>query len=97
MYEPEEVTALLTAAQAEPFHWRIFITLAIVAGVRRGENLGIEWPMVNFATGTVDVSQSIVKAITGAVIKSPKSKVPEGLSRSLRPLWKNYGSIAFNG
>lgn len=74
VYEPEEVTALLTAAQAEPFHWRIFITLAIVAGVRRGENLGIEWPMVDFATGTVDVSQSIVKALHGAVIKSPKSK-----------------------
>lgn len=74
VYEPEEVAALLTAAQAEPFHWRIFITLAIVAGVRRGENLGIEWPMVNFETGTVDVSQSIVKALHGAVIKSPKSK-----------------------
>lgn len=74
VYEPEEVTALLTAAQSEPFHWRIFITLAIVAGVRRGENLGIEWSKVNFETGTIDISQSITKGLNGAVIKSPKTK-----------------------
>lgn len=74
VYEPEEVAALLTAAQNEPLHWRIFITLAIVAGVRRGENLGIEWPLVDFTNNTVDVSQSIVKGLNGAVIKTPKSK-----------------------
>lgn len=48
VYEPEEVTALLAAAQNEPPHWRIFLTLAIVAGVRRGENLGLEWSKVDF-------------------------------------------------
>lgn len=90
VYEPEEVTALLTAAQTEPLHWRIFITLVIVVGVRRGKNLGIEWLLVDFTNNTVNVSQSIVKGMNGAVIKSLKSKSSR---RLITPSSFSYGGI----
>ncbi|MFC4409443.1 tyrosine-type recombinase/integrase [Chungangia koreensis] len=74
VYEPEEVAALLEAVQNEPIHWRIFVTLAIVAGIRRGENLGLEWSKVDFQNNQIEISQSIVKGKNGPIIKGPKSK-----------------------
>ncbi|MGM0806473.1 MAG: tyrosine-type recombinase/integrase [Bacillota bacterium] len=74
VYDESEVEALFTAAAEEPFHWRVFLTLALAAGLRRGENLALEWPKVNFDEGTIDISQIIVKGLNGAIIKDPKTK-----------------------
>jgi integrase len=74
VYDEEEIEALFTAAAEEPFHWRVFLTLALAAGLRRGENLALEWPKVNLDEGTIDISQIIVKGLNGAIIKDPKTK-----------------------
>lgn len=74
VYEPEEIVALLDAAQDELFHWRVFLTLAITAGLRRGESLGLEWSNVDFDNKGVEIKQTIVRGRSGALIKAPKTR-----------------------
>jgi len=73
VYEEDEVTAILQTLQDEPFLWRMFLTLSITAGTRRGENLGLEWSKVDFENNRIDITQSIVIGKNGPLIKSPKS------------------------
>jgi integrase len=73
VYDEQEVAILLEKAQEEPFHWRIFITLALTAGLRRGENLGLEWSLIDLEKGILDVKQTITRGRNGAVIKPPKA------------------------
>ena len=79
VYEPEEIAALFKAAENEPFHWRMFITLAITAGIRRGENLGLEWSKIDLVNSIIDIKQTIVEGKNGALIKGPKSKASKRL------------------
>lgn len=74
VYDEDEISALFIAAENESFHWRMFLTLVLAAGLRRSEALGLEWPMVNFDKGTIDIKQAITKGRKGPVIKGPKSK-----------------------
>src|SRR5699024_8095659 len=73
VYDEKEVSTLLEKAQDEPFHWRIFITLALTAGLRRGENLGLEWSLIDLEKGVLDIKQTITKGRSGSVITPPKS------------------------
>lgn len=74
VYDEEEVEALFSSVENEPFHWRMFLTLALAAGLRRSESLGLEWSKVDLEKGTVDITQVIVKGRKGPLIKGPKSK-----------------------
>lgn len=74
VYDETEVKALFIAVQNEPIHWRIFLSLALAAGLRRSETLGLEWSKVNLDNGTIEITQVIVKGRKGAIIKGPKSK-----------------------
>ncbi|MFC4808790.1 tyrosine-type recombinase/integrase [Paenibacillus sp. GCM10023250] len=74
-YDEAEVEQMLRALQCEPYHWRIMITLALTTGLRRSELLGLEWKHLDFNTGVLDVSQSMIHALKGEVIvKQPKTK-----------------------
>lgn len=79
IYEPDEITKLFEAAENEAFHWRLFIALALTAGLRRSELLGLEWSKVDFENKQIDIDTVIVKGKSGAVIKSPKSAASERL------------------
>lgn len=79
VYEPEEVTALFESIQDEPFRWRMFITLAITGGLRRGELLGLEWSRVDFVNNRIDITTTIVTGKKGPLIKTPKSKTSNRL------------------
>ncbi|WP_338788765.1 site-specific integrase [Metabacillus sp. FJAT-53654] len=74
VYDELEVESLFLAARDEQIHWRIFLTLALAAGLRRSENLGLEWPKVDLDKGTIEITQVIVKGTHGSLIKGPKSK-----------------------
>lgn len=74
VYEPAEIQALFEAAENEPLHWQLFITLALTAGLRRGELLGLEWDKVDKVTKCIDVTTTIVKGKAGPLIKQPKTK-----------------------
>ncbi|MBN6889943.1 integrase [Cytobacillus horneckiae] len=74
VYSEDEVHDLFIAAEDEPIHWRMFLTLIIAGGLRRSECLGLEWNRVNMSDQTIDIQQVITKGRSGAVIKAPKTK-----------------------
>lgn len=74
VYDEYEVYDILQLLQNEPIHWRAFMTLAITAGTRRGENLGLEWSDIDFENNTISINKSIVIEDSGPVVKSPKTK-----------------------
>jgi integrase len=51
------------------------VTLALTTGLRRGELLGLEWKHINWATGVIEVLQSVSMSPAGiAHVKEPKTK-----------------------
>jgi len=74
VYDEEEVTMLLEAAQNEPFMWRMFITLALAAGMRRGELLGLEWGHVDLEKGVIHVKQELIMGRNANPILKPHTK-----------------------
>jgi len=74
VYEPEEVKQLFKIAKTQPLHWRLFLSLALACGMRRGELLGLEWNHINFEEGTLEIMQVISRGEKGRpVLKEPKS------------------------
>ncbi|MDK8193738.1 site-specific integrase [Paenibacillus sp. UMB7766-LJ446] len=73
-YSEKEVTEMLAALQKEPIHWRLFVTMAVTSGLRRGELLGLEEKHIDLSTGVITVEQSVSIAIAGtAHVKQPKT------------------------
>lgn len=72
VYDEIEVKTLLQAVQDELEHWRVFISLALATGMRRGELIGLEWDAIDLDKGTVDIKQIIIKSRNGTEIKEPK-------------------------
>lgn len=48
VYNENEIAILFDAARDKPFHWRIMVTLALAAGLKRGELLALEWQHIDF-------------------------------------------------
>jgi len=75
VYDKEEVELLFLALEREPIQWRIMIALALTAGLRRGELLGLEWKHIDLEAGTIDVRQSLSFTRDGGYeIKDPKTR-----------------------
>ncbi|MDX8366710.1 site-specific integrase [Cytobacillus sp. IB215665] len=75
VYNEKEVEILFSLVQNEPSHWRVFTSLALAAGLRRGELLGLEWSHVDFEKGTLSIEQTIVRGKNGtSTIKGTKSR-----------------------
>lgn len=91
-YDGAEVEQMLRALQREPYHWRVMITLALTSGLRRSELLGLEWKHLDFISGVLDVSQTMIHALKGEIIvKKPKTKksirkvaLPSSMLKELR-------------
>ncbi len=58
IYTVEEVKQLLTLLETEKFEYRMFFTLAIFSGFRRGELLGLEWKDVDWENGVISVRRT---------------------------------------
>ncbi|MEH7223904.1 tyrosine-type recombinase/integrase [Bacillus sp. JJ1566] len=75
VYDANEVEVLLASVQDRSPHWRIFVSLALAAGLRRGELLGLEWSNVDLNEKTITIIQTITRGKSGKpIIKKPKSK-----------------------
>lgn len=73
VYDVEEVKTIIEISQYELPHWRLFISLALGTGMRRGELLGLEWKYVDLKNGVIDIQQIISKDRYGKPeIKNPK-------------------------
>lgn len=49
--QPEQISEILEALEAEPLKWRLITELLIVTGCRRGEIMGLKWSKIDFETG----------------------------------------------
>ena len=50
------------------------LRLVTATGVRRGEVCALRWKDIDLSAGTVRISQSVVAAKGGAILKSPKTR-----------------------
>ena len=57
-FQPEEVTRIIEALEAEPLKWKIFVLLLIFAGCRKGEILGLKWDKVNFQDHSIRIDMA---------------------------------------
>ncbi|MBH0228831.1 tyrosine-type recombinase/integrase [Halobacillus yeomjeoni] len=59
VFTQDEVIELFQLLQDQPIHQRIIIKLAITAGLRRGEILGLQWEDIDLDTRTIEVKHSL--------------------------------------
>lgn len=91
VYDEDEIDALMHILQSEKPHWRVMFTLALAAGLRRGELLGLEWSSVDFENNQIEIRTTIVLTKNGPLIKKTKTKssrrtvtLPESMLEELR-------------
>ncbi|WP_342505675.1 site-specific integrase [Sporosarcina sp. FSL K6-2383] len=91
VYEEDEIAELMQLLQTELPHWRVMFTLALAAGLRRGELLGLEWNNVDFENNQIEIRTTIVLTKSGPLIKKTKTKssrrtvtLPESMMAELR-------------
>lgn len=75
---PEQANAFLEAASEDRFE--ALYVLAITAGLREGELLGLKWEDVDLEAGTLSVRRSLSEARSGRFFQPPKN----GTGRSIR-------------
>lgn len=74
VYDEIEIAQLMGLLQSELPHWRLMFTLALAAGLRRGELLGLDWDLVDFKNSQIEISTTIVLTRNGPLIKTTKTK-----------------------
>ncbi|KYG89159.1 hypothetical protein A0U40_12510 [[Bacillus] sp. KCTC 13219] len=97
VYEEGEIAQLMQLLQKEPAMWRMMFTLALAAGLRKGELLGLEWSAVDFDKAQIYIHQTIVLTKQGPLIKGPKTKkskryvtLPESVMNELKTYRKHW-------
>ncbi|MBQ6175050.1 MAG: site-specific integrase [Clostridia bacterium] len=55
----DQVTRLLEIMESEPLKWRVYVTLAIDTGMRRGELCGLHWSDIDMKNGIVTVRHNL--------------------------------------
>lgn len=74
-YTKEEAQQFLEHLETEPFHWRVFFTLAIYGGFRRGELFGLEWKDIDFAESVIHIRRSsLYTKEKGVFTDTPKTR-----------------------
>lgn len=63
-----------TAIHRLPLQLKVYFTIALYSGFRRGEMIGLDWSAVNFENHTITVKQAVARTKEGEVIKSPKTE-----------------------
>jgi integrase len=70
---PEQVRALFGAAGEAGDRLRALYVLAVTAGLRRGELLGLRWEDVDLESGMLQVRRTLSEPKGGYVFEAPKS------------------------
>jgi integrase len=67
IFTEQEVVHLLNCLQEAPLKWRVFISLLVETGIRRGEGCGLQWKNVDLKNNQITVA--------GGVIYTPETGV----------------------
>lgn len=83
--------------------FKLFFTLALMTGARKGEVLGLTWDDVDFNNGTITISKEVVLLNKEIIVKEPKTKtsirsvvLPDStikLLKQYRKEWNEYKLI----
>ena len=83
-----------TEHRSVPLQWRVYFTLAIFGGFRRGEMIGLNWEDVDPETQTITIRKAVALSDSGQYMKNPKTeagkrtiRVPEVCFKLLKE-WK---------
>jgi integrase len=74
-YQPEEVSAILSALEEEGEQWRMLVLLLLVSGCRRGEALGLKWEDVSFEYNRIHICRNVLYTKEkGVYVDTPKTE-----------------------
>lgn len=97
VYDEEETAQLMELIQGELPHWRIMFSLALAAGLRRAELLGLQWNDVDFVNNQIEIKTTIVLTKDGPHIKKTKTRtsrrlvtLPQSMMEELRNYRKQW-------
>lgn len=87
VYDADQLAQLLGLALGTPYFAPV--SLAVMAGMRRGEVMGLQWQDVDFKRGFLSIRRSLIKSSAGLSYKAPKGgqtvnvSMPEALAEIL--------------
>ena len=96
VYTMDELIAILEKLTLKaPTDYKLFFTLAIYTGMRRGELLGLEWKDIDYQSGVLSIvrTSNYRNATTGTYAGTPKTKAScryIKLSRELLTMFQAY-------
>ena len=85
---PEEVHALLQAAEQLDHRFAVFLRIVAATGARRGEICALQWTDLDAEAGTLLIDEAVIAEDGGAQIKGPKNRT------SVRTIALDPGSVA---
>lgn len=59
-FQPETISEILKALEAEPLKWQLITHLLLVTGCRRGEIMGLKWDKVDFKENRVKIDSELI-------------------------------------
>lgn len=69
-FQPETISEILKALEAEPLKWRLITHLLLVTGCRRGEIMGLKWEKVDFKTNRIKIDRALLVSPSKGVYES---------------------------
>lgn len=59
-FQPETISEILKALEAEPLKWQLITHMLLVTGCRRGEIMGLKWDKVDFKTNRLKIDRELI-------------------------------------
>lgn len=69
-FQPETISEILKALEAEPLKWQLITHLLLVTGCRRGEIMGLMWSKVDFENSRVKIDRALIVSPSMGVYES---------------------------
>ena len=92
-----------TESRKLPLQLKVFYTISLYCGLRKGETLALHWNDIDFENRTISISKSVGKGEEGTVIKKPKTVTsirtvtfPDDMTPLLKQYRSEYNQYRFS-
>lgn len=92
-----------TESRKLPLQLKVFFTISLYCGLRKGETLALHWNDIDFDNHTISISKSVGKGEEGPIIKKPKTATsirnvtfPDDLTPLLKQYRSEYNQYRFS-